>query len=263
MYVSTARFAFIKSFAAIGLAAGMSLAVAACSSGSSSSGPSASAASPSSSSSASPSAAPSAAATPTAQLTGDQLWDALLTGSFFPTGYSTPKGALQGATGGSLETASAKYDLATMTCADIGDDLGQTGFGETAMAVDTYMNSAQTQAFLEAIYQFRTAAAAQSFVSGIDSLSARCGSFTVTGGSSGSTTASLTTTPAAPVSGDKSIMWTESEGASGAASTTRTQLTLDGDVVAIAAAQANGTAPAASPSTALLSTELISDIEQA
>ena len=203
----------------IAAAAGLVVAVAGCSS--SSSGSSASpttSASPTVSvtASASPSVSASAsAALPTAsmtplpaaagQLTGTQLKSVLLPESDFPSGYATPtSGPIS--SGGSLTSGRATYDLATVSCATFVQHFGAIGFGETAMVSGSV--SASAQAFDELIYQFATPAGASSFVSGIQQLAGRCGSFKVTAnGDSG--TLSLKASAGTSVGGHPTVNFQE------------------------------------------------------
>ncbi len=135
------------------------------------------------------------------QLTGTQLASALLSQSYFPAGFTLAQSSAV-STGDSLSSAPARYDLATVSCTDFASHLGSTGFGETAMAANSFVG--QGQAFDQVVYQFGSAAAASSFVEGIRSLALRCKSFTATdNGSSG--TFSLAASPAAPVGGHPSL----------------------------------------------------------
>ncbi len=153
-----------------------------CSSSSSSSTPApAPSASATSGSIGSPSASsapePSETSLPTAsgQLTGTQLENVLLPESDFPAGFATPTSGPVNS-GGSLSSAKATYNLATMTCALFIQHLGAAGFGETAFVSGGVANSGQ--AYDEIIYQFAAPAQATAFVTGMNSLASRCGSFT-------------------------------------------------------------------------------------
>jgi hypothetical protein len=201
---------------------GLLAAVAGCSSSSSST--SAASASPSApasvsgSVSASPSASASSSAsgvlptvsmTPLAaaagQLTGTQLKSVLLPVSDFPRGYAAPTSGPV-TSGGSLTSGQATYDLKTVSCATFVQHLGALGFGETAMVSGSVSNGAQ--AFDELIYQFATAAGASSFVSGIQQLAGRCGSFKVTAnGKTG--TFSLKASAGTPVGGHPTVNFAE------------------------------------------------------
>jgi hypothetical protein len=145
-------------------------------------------ATPSSSSSAAPASAaptsttgalPTASMTPlpdaSGQLTGTSLATVLLPASDFPAGYaSSASDAVN--SGGSLTTGPAQYPLATVSCADFVQHLGVAGFGETAMAADSVVDT--DQAYDQAVYQFSTAAAASAFMAGMSPLAGRCPSFT-------------------------------------------------------------------------------------
>lgn len=120
----------------------------------------------------------------TGQLTGTQLQSVLLPATDFPAGFATASGSPI-SSGGSLTTGPATYNLATISCATFIQHLGTTGFGETAMVSGSVAQTATVsgvgtsgQAYDQVIYQFGTAAAAAAFVTGIQALAGRCGSFT-------------------------------------------------------------------------------------
>ena len=178
---------------AVALAALVLLGIAGCSGTGSSSSPGTSTAStPSATTSASsvPSAstavptgsaapAPSMTSLPAAsgQLTGTQLESVLLPEADFPAGFATPStGPVS--SGGSLTSGPASYDLATISCATFVQHFGTTGFGETAMVWGSAADVGQ--AYDQFIYQFATAPQATAFVSGVQALAGRCGSFTAT-----------------------------------------------------------------------------------
>ena len=135
------------------------------------------------------------------QLSGTQLESVLLPVSNFPDGYASPTtGPIT--SGDSLTSGAATYNLATMSCPTFVEKLGAVGFGETAMVSGSV--SALYQAFDELIYQFATAAEASSFVSGIQQLAGRCGSFSVkANGESG--TFSLKASTGTPVGGHPTV----------------------------------------------------------
>jgi hypothetical protein len=137
----------------------------------------------------------------TGQLTGTQLESVLLPATDFPSGFATPStGTIT--SGGSLTTGPATYNLATISCATFIQHLGTVGFGETAMVFGGVADSGQ--AFDQFIYQFATPAAASAFVTGIQSLAARCGSFTAqANGSTG--TFSLRAATGTPVGGHPAL----------------------------------------------------------
>jgi hypothetical protein len=141
----------------------------------------------------------------TGQLTGTQLESVLLPASDFPAGFATPStGPIT--SGGSLTTAPATYNLATISCATFIEHLGTVGFGETAMVSSSV--AAPGQAYDQFIYQFGSASAASAFVAGVQSLAGRCGSFTATAnGSSGRF--SLHATPGTPVGGHPTLEVTQ------------------------------------------------------
>jgi len=131
------------------------------------------------------------------QLTGTQLESVLLPEADFPAGFATPStGPVS--SGGSLTTGPASYDLATISCATFVQHFGTTGFGETALVWGSAADVGQ--AYDQFIYQFATAPQATAFVSGVQALAGRCGSFTATAnGQAG--TFSLRAAPGSPVGG--------------------------------------------------------------
>jgi hypothetical protein len=111
------------------------------------------------------------------QLTGDQLESVLLPQADFPAGFATPStGPIS--SGGSLTSGAAAYDLATISCATFTQHFGTAGFGETAMVSGSAADVGQ--AYDQFIYQFASAAQATAFVTGVQALAGRCGSFTAT-----------------------------------------------------------------------------------
>ena len=148
---------------------------------SSAAAPAPSAAAATSAGAAAASAAPAASMTPLpaagGQLTGTQLESVLLPESDFPAGFATPStGPVS--SGGSLTSGPASYNLATISCATFIQHFGTTGFGETAMVWGSAADVGQ--AYDQFIYQFATAPQATAFVSGVQDLAGRCGSFTAT-----------------------------------------------------------------------------------
>jgi hypothetical protein len=135
------------------------------------------------------------------QLTGTQLESVLLPQSDFPAGFATPStGPVS--SGGSLTSGPASYNLATISCATFIQHFGTAGFGETAMVSGSAADVGQ--AYDQFIYQFATAPQAAAFVSGVQALAGRCGSFTATAnGQSG--TFSLRAAAGASVGGHPSV----------------------------------------------------------
>src|SRR5581483_3150103 len=78
-----------------------------------------------------------------------------------------------------------------------------SGFGETAYTAQSVANSAADQAYGQVVYQFASSGAASTFFSGVQSLSARCHSFTARGG--GSDPISMQLTSAASVAGQQTF----------------------------------------------------------
>jgi hypothetical protein len=198
-------------------------------------------------SSAANSAAPSApSVTPpvpqaSGQLTGNQLQTVLLPQSYFPAGFTLSSSSAV-SSGGSLSSSPAQYDLATISCATFVNHLGNTGFGETAMAFDSFLGN--SQAFDQVVYQFGSASAASGFVAGIKALAGRCRSFTAS--SNGATGRfSLQATDAAPVGGHPSLRLLQTGTISGSSLTLDTLFTGSGvDVFAGAAVGLGASAPA-------------------
>jgi hypothetical protein len=151
------------------------------------------------------SAAPTGPMTPvpqaSGQLTGTQLAQVLLPQSDFPAGFSLSSSSVV-SSGDALSPSPATYNLASVSCADFVNHLGNTGFGETSMAANSYVGT--QQAFDQVVYQFGSAAAASAFVDGIRSVAARCASFTATdNGAKG--TFSLKASAGAAVGGHPSL----------------------------------------------------------
>jgi len=121
-------------------------------------------------------AVPSSRSSAAVQFTGRQLAALLVPVSALPRGYQ-PVGRFRQDSGGRLETAVAKYDLATMSCAAINDDNGRAGFGESALAEVGYflnVSGLPSTGLFQQVYQFRTAKAATSFWRGLRAISIRC-----------------------------------------------------------------------------------------
>lgn len=184
----------------------------------------------------------------TGQLTGTQLQAVLLPQSSFPAGFSLSSSSAV-SSGGSLETSAATYDPATMSCASYVNHLGNTGFGETAMASNSF--DGQDQAFDQFVYQFGAADAAAKFIAGIQALAGRCHAFKAAdGGSTG--TFSLKATRGTPVGGHPSIEVQQTGTISGSPLTLDTLFTASGVDVFAAAAVGLGTTAPTSPATPTL-----------
>ena len=177
------------------------------------------------------------------QLTGTQLQTVLLPQSSFPAGFAlSPSSAVS--SGGSLSSSPAQFDLATMSCAAFVSHLGSTGFGETAMAFNSFVGG--HQAFDQMVYQFGSATAASDFVAGIKSLAARCHAFTATdNGTTGHF--SLSATPGPAVGGHPSLRLVQTGTISGSGLVLDTLLTPSGVDVFAGSAVGLGTDAPASP----------------
>lgn len=182
------------------------------------------------------------------QLTGTQLQTVLLPQSSFPAGFSlSPSSAVS--SGGTVETAPGPVSLATMSCANFVSHLGDTGFGESAMAANSYTGTGQ--AFDQVVYQFGSSGTASAFVSGVKALAARCHSFTATtGGQSG--TFSLSAVAAPPVAGHPSAELRQTGKIDGSTVTLDTLLTASGVDVFAAAAVGLGRPAPSNPAAATL-----------
>src|SRR5215469_5229910 len=174
------------------------------------------------------------------QLTGTQLQSVLLPQSYFPAGFTLSSSSAV-TSGGALLSSPAAYQLATISCATFINHLGSTGFGETAMASNSFVG--QAQAFDQVVYQFGSSSEATAFVAGIRALAARCGSFSATAnGTSG--TFSLKAATAAPVGGHPSLELFQTGTLKGSPVTLDTLLTASGvDVFAGSAVGVGTTAP--------------------
>ena len=161
----------------------------------------------------------------------------------FPGGFAVSSTSVV-TSGGSLVSAPARYRLATMSCASFVQHLGNTGFGETAMAFDSVVG--QGQAFDQVIYQFGSDAAAAGFLSGVRSLAVRCRSFTATdNGASG--TLSMRAQTGTPVGGHPSLLVRQSGKLGGTSITLDTLWAASGVDVFGAAAIGAGTGAPGNP----------------
>jgi hypothetical protein len=124
---------------------------------------------------------------PAVQLTGSQLAADLLPAGTFPRGYRYDASTSH-ESGPRLETGRAKYHLASISCKTLGNAFDGPGFGETAMAADSFstlvgnLNAKGGAVFAQAVYQFATSRAAQSFWLGVRSATVRCPGFGALGG---------------------------------------------------------------------------------
>jgi hypothetical protein len=116
------------------------------------------------------------------QLTGSQLAAELLPAGTFPRGYRYDKSTSY-ESGKRLETGKAKYHLASISCTTLANVYGMSGFGETAVATNSYstlvdnLTATSGAAFAQTVYQFASANAAGSFWQGIRSVAVRCPGF--------------------------------------------------------------------------------------
>lgn len=191
------------------------------------------------------------------QLTGAQLTKALLPASDFPARFAVSE---QGSadSGASLEKGSASYNPATMSCTEWDNYFTSSGFGETAYTAESVANSAADQAYGQVVYQFPSSGAASTFFSGVQSLSARCHSFTASGG--GSDHVSMQLTSAASVAGHQTFWLDQSTAVAGATSKINTLFAVAGTDVFAISASAVGSTPPSDPAPASLLQRLISSV---
>lgn len=175
------------------------------------------------------------------QLTGTQLQQVLLPQSAFPAGFGLSSSSAVNS-GDTLGSSPAQYDLASVSCAGFVNHLGNTGFGETAMAANSYVGS--MQAFDQVVYQFGGAAAASAFLDGIQSVANRCASFAATdNGATG--TFSLRASAGPAVGGHPSLELVQTGTIGGSSLTLDTLFSASGvDVFAGAAAGLGAATPA-------------------
>lgn len=218
---------------------------------------------------ASPSAAP-AAATPTTppvsntQLTGKQLAAALLTSSDVPAaGFTVDAGSSD--SGGSLTTAKAKFAPATMSCADLQNDLGGGGFGETAWSTDGLIYPAGKEILTDTVYQFADSQAADAFYSALNARvnSAACRTVTIEL-QSFSTTFTVTVVPAQPGVGQEDFANTQIGTVNGKPNALVVTVALDGpDVLMVGADKQDHSTVAADVDTGSLLAKLIAKVAAA
>ena len=103
-------------------------------------------------------------------------------GSAFPRGYRYDSSTSFNS-GNRLETGPVKYRLASVSCAVFSNDFGRSGFGETAVAGNSYgtlvdnYTARSGGAYDQTVYQFISMTAARSFWRGLRSLLVRCPGF--------------------------------------------------------------------------------------
>ena len=113
------------------------------------------------------------------QLTGSQLAADLLPAGNFPPGYRYDR-SVSYDSGTRLETGQAKYHLASISCKTLANHFGDSGFGETAVATNSYSTLVDNStaksgaAFGQTVVQFASASAARSFWQGSRSVAVRC-----------------------------------------------------------------------------------------
>jgi hypothetical protein len=132
-------------------------------------------------------AAEQAPAAKAVQLTGSQLNADLLPAAAFPGGYRYDSSTSH-ESGQRLETGQVKYHLASISCRTLSNVWEQPGFGETAVATNSYSTlvdnytATSGAAFAQTVYQFASVSTARSFWPGLRSVAVRCPGFGVAGG---------------------------------------------------------------------------------
>jgi hypothetical protein len=132
-------------------------------------------------------AAERAPAAKAVQLTGSQLNADLLPAATFPSGYRYDSSTSY-ESGKRLETGKAKYHLASISCKTLSNVWEKAGFGETAVASNSYSTLVDSYtatsgaAFAQTVYQFASASTARSFWQGLRSVAIRCPGFGSVGG---------------------------------------------------------------------------------
>jgi len=186
----------------------------------------------------------------TVQVDGTQLKAALLPLSDFPPGYAVSNAA---DSGGRLEAAPAKYNLATMSCSSWEQEFGRQGFGETAVAIGSVSpsspNLTEITGYGQLVYQFRTAGAASSFFSRTRALGGRCGSFSENRGEV-NVTVKIRVVSAPPVGGHAAFWIDQRFSASSISGEVNALITDEGTDVYGLEGVGVGTAPPSSPSPA-------------
>jgi len=193
------------------------------------------------------------------QLTGTQLTAALLTVSDIPVGgFIAPTGSNTDS-GGSLTTAKARFDPSTMSCEDLQDDLGEAGFGETAMSTNALVSRSR-ETVSQTVYQFADAAAASAFYTAAKANWAACGTFDFAGQGSDNKLTSKVTAARAGL-GQQDFATTETGTEDGTPCAIASTLTLDGpDVLLVGTAKVGTATVPTDIDGASLTTKLIAKI---
>lgn len=154
-------------------------------------------------------------------------------------GFTAPSG---GATdsGGLLTRAKAKFNPSTMSCADLQNNLGAAGFGETAMST-TALLSERKETVSESVYQFASASAATAFYTAVKTNWASCTTFSSGSGASAAEF-TVTVTAAKAGVGQQDFANTETGTLDGSPSAIASTLALDGPDVLLVGAAKLGTA---------------------
>jgi hypothetical protein len=183
------------------------------------------------------------------QLTGVQLRAALLPVSAFPAGYKIqPSSAMD--SGKHLETAAAKFHLATMSCTSFSNNFSSKGFGESAVARNAVGRAGSTSGkfYLQEIYQFRTRAVASAFFNGVRAIAHRCPGFALSGTTGPGGKITTHAFNAAPIAGHRTFQVNQSAGTGLGKLTLTFVFTVAGQDLFFDGTLGIGTAQPASPS---------------
>lgn len=209
-------------------------------------------------------AGPTAAVGLYRQLTGFELATRVPPASDYPSGFGEPSDGKTNS-GTSLETASAKYDVSSLSCSDLWGDANDEGFGESGFAADVYFNDAQTQGFVVEIRQFGAVGAAQAFYRGLTVKLPGCSPFVFqedNGQFSDTVAPSLGTPPtgitSASASADVHVVLTGDQSA-----TYDVVDALDGDDVVTVESEGIGVAEPATPTPAALAEDMLTSVAAA
>jgi hypothetical protein len=209
-------------------------------------------------------AGPTAAVGLYRQLTGFELATRVPASSVYPSGFGEPADGKTNS-GTTLETASAKYDVSSLSCSDLWGDANDEGFGESGFAADVYFNDAQTQGFVVEIRQFGAVGAAQAFYRGLTVKLPGCSPFAFqedSGQFSDTVAPSLGTPPtgitSASASADVHVVLTGDQ-----AATYDVVDALDGDDVVTVESEGIGMAEPAAPTPAALAEDMLTSVASA
>jgi hypothetical protein len=101
-----------------------------------------------------------------------------------------------GQNSGSAILTNSYYKIPSMSCIELGQEYGGPAFGEQAYYSNSALNSSNTAGYEWAVYEFPTAADAQSFVKDLAAKFASCGKFSGKNTSGGQVSGSYSVGPA-------------------------------------------------------------------